>query len=139
MNARLSLSALVFIVAAVIAVIVTTSGGSKSQAQSVAGANASISVKQTPLGQTLTDADGRMLYLFAPDQADMSTLSAGGAGGLAAVHRRRAGRPPWTACRRTRSAPCPERVAPRRSPTTVIPCTTSSATASRARRRPGTE
>ena len=78
MNARLSLSALVFIVAAVIAVIVTTSGGSTSKAQPLAAANASISVKQTALGRMLTDANGRTLYLFAPDKRDMSTLSAAG-------------------------------------------------------------
>lgn len=78
MNVRLSLSALVFIVAAAIAVIVTTSGGSTSQAGPLPPANASISVKQTPLGQTLTDADGRVLYLFAPDKPNMSTLSTAG-------------------------------------------------------------
>ncbi len=78
MNARVSLSALVFIVAAVIAVIVTTSGGSASTVRPRAVANASISVKQTPLGRTLTDADGRALYLFAPDKPNMSTLSAAG-------------------------------------------------------------
>ena len=78
MNARVSLSALVFIVAAVIAVIVTTSGGSASPARPQAAANTSIAVKQTPLGRTLTDADGRVLYLFAPDKPNMSTLSAAG-------------------------------------------------------------
>jgi predicted lipoprotein with Yx(FWY)xxD motif len=90
MNLRLSLSALVFLVAAVIAVIVTTGGGSTSQAQPLTGANASISVKQTPLGQTLTDADGRVLYLFAPDKANMSTLSPAG----------RSVWPPFTSARR---------------------------------------
>jgi predicted lipoprotein with Yx(FWY)xxD motif len=90
MNARLSLSALVFVVAAVIAVIVTTGGGSKSQARPLTGGAASISVKQTPLGRTLTDADGRVLYLFAPDKPNMSTLSAAG----------RAVWPPFTSTRR---------------------------------------
>jgi predicted lipoprotein with Yx(FWY)xxD motif len=78
MHPRLSLSAPIFIVAAAIAVIVTTSGGSTSKAQPLASANASISVKQTALGQMLTDANGRTLYLFAPDKRDMSTLSAAG-------------------------------------------------------------
>jgi predicted lipoprotein with Yx(FWY)xxD motif len=78
MKARLSLSALVFVVAAVIAVIVTTSGGGTSQARSQTVANGSISVTPTPLGRTLTDAHGRVLYLFAPDTPGMSTLSAAG-------------------------------------------------------------
>jgi predicted lipoprotein with Yx(FWY)xxD motif len=78
MKVRLTLSALVFVVAAVIAVIVTTSGGNTSLARAQTGANASVSVAQTPLGRTLTDAHGRVLYLFGPDTPGMSTLSAAG-------------------------------------------------------------
>jgi predicted lipoprotein with Yx(FWY)xxD motif len=90
MNARLSLSALVFIVAAVIAVIVSVGGGSKSQAQTGMGANASISLRQTTLGKTVADANGRTLYLFAPDKPNRSTLSAAG----------RSIWPPFTSARR---------------------------------------
>jgi predicted lipoprotein with Yx(FWY)xxD motif len=78
MNTRLSLSVLAFIAAAIVAVIVTVGGGSKSQARTAAAASASISVKQTSLGKTLSDANGRTLYLFAPDKPNVSTLSAAG-------------------------------------------------------------
>ncbi len=86
---RLSLSALVFVVAALIAVLVSTSGGSTSKARSSSAVSA-ISVKQTPLGDTLTDAQGRVLYRFAPDKPNMSTLSAAG----------RSVWPPFTSTRR---------------------------------------
>ncbi len=82
---RLSLSALVFVVAALIAVLVSTSGGSTSKARSSSAVSA-ISVEQTPLGDTLTDAQGRVLYRFAPDKPNMSTLSAAGESRLAPVH-----------------------------------------------------
>jgi predicted lipoprotein with Yx(FWY)xxD motif len=90
MNARLSLSALAFIVAAAIAVVVTATGGSTSKARATPAASASISVKQTALGSMLTDGSGRTLYLFAPDKRNMSTLSSAG----------RAVWPPFTASRR---------------------------------------
>jgi predicted lipoprotein with Yx(FWY)xxD motif len=90
MNLRLSLSVLAFVVAALIAVLVSTSGGSTSKAQPSGAANASISVKQTPLGGALTDAQGHVLYLFAPDKPGVSTLSAAG----------RAVWPPFTAASR---------------------------------------
>ena len=37
-----------------------------------------ISVKQTSLGKTLVDANGRTLYLFQGDKPNVSTLSAAG-------------------------------------------------------------
>lgn len=74
---RLSLPIVALIVAAVIAAIVATTGSSAKKAPAVA-ANSAVSVQQTPLGKTLADADGRTLYLFAADKANVSTLSAAG-------------------------------------------------------------
>jgi predicted lipoprotein with Yx(FWY)xxD motif len=94
MNLRLSIPIVVFIVAALIAVLVSTSGGSTPKTQAAAAANASISVKQTSVGTTLTDANGRVLYLFAPDKPNVSTLSAAG----------RSVWPPFTSSRRPAAA-----------------------------------
>lgn len=76
-RARLSLSVIVFIVAAAIAVVVSTSSRT-SKALSAPGATAAISVRQTSVGRVLTDANGRTLYLFAGDKPDVSTLSSAG-------------------------------------------------------------
>jgi predicted lipoprotein with Yx(FWY)xxD motif len=65
------------IVAAAIVAIVATTGSSAKKAPPVA-ANSALSVRQTPFGQTLTDANGRTLYLFAADKPNVSTLSAAG-------------------------------------------------------------
>jgi predicted lipoprotein with Yx(FWY)xxD motif len=65
-------------VAAVVAVVVATSGAStNTTAHSVAGGSA-VSVRQTSLGPTLVDANGRTLYLFEADKPNVSTLSAAG-------------------------------------------------------------
>ncbi len=74
----LSLSVIAFVVAAGIAVIVATSGGSTSKALAAPGANSAISIKQTSVGPALTDANGRALYLFAGDKPNVSKLSAAG-------------------------------------------------------------
>jgi predicted lipoprotein with Yx(FWY)xxD motif len=74
---RLSLGAVAVIVAGAIAAIVATTGSSAKKAPAVA-ANSAISVKQTSFGKTLTDANGRTLYLFAGDRPNLSTLSAAG-------------------------------------------------------------
>jgi predicted lipoprotein with Yx(FWY)xxD motif len=72
------MAAVAVVVAAVVAVVVATSGAStKKMAQSVAAGSA-ISVKQTSLGPTLVDANGRTLYLFEADKANVSKLSAAG-------------------------------------------------------------
>lgn len=74
---RLSLPLVAVIVAAVVAAIVSTTGSSATKAPAVPAASA-ISVKQTSLGETLADAKGRTLYLFAGDQRNVSRLSAAG-------------------------------------------------------------
>lgn len=76
-RSRLSLPIIVVIVAALVAVIISTSGSSAKKGPVVA-ANSALSVKQTSLGKTLTDANGRTLYLFAADKPNVSTLSAAG-------------------------------------------------------------
>jgi predicted lipoprotein with Yx(FWY)xxD motif len=73
-NARLSLPIVVLVIAAIVAVIASTSGA-KKQALS---ASPGVSLRQTPLGSTLTDNQGRTLYLFAGDRPNASTLSAAG-------------------------------------------------------------
>lgn len=69
-------AAVAVIAAAAIAVLVATSGASTPK-PAVAAASA-ISVKQTSLGPTLVDANGRTLYLFQADKPNLSTLSAAG-------------------------------------------------------------
>lgn len=75
MNRKLSLPILVVIIAAVVGVFVSTSGGSTRKLQP---AGSSISLTQTSVGKALGDANGRTLYLFASDKPDRSSLSAAG-------------------------------------------------------------
>ena len=75
---RLSLSVVGLVVAAGVALFVLAAGGSTTKAQSAVAANSAISVKQSSLGKTLTDANGRTLYLFANDKPNVSTLSPAG-------------------------------------------------------------
>src|SRR5579864_1182233 len=75
---RLLLPVPVVIVAAAIAAIVATSGGSTNKAQPSVTANSGISLKQTSVGNALADANGRTLYLFAGDKPGVSSLSAAG-------------------------------------------------------------
>jgi predicted lipoprotein with Yx(FWY)xxD motif len=74
---RLSLFIVVVVIAAAVYAVILTTGSSGKKAPAVA-ANSAISVQQTPLGRTLTDANGRTLYLFAADKPNVSTLSAPG-------------------------------------------------------------
>ncbi len=74
---RLLLPIVAVIVAAAIVAIVATTGSSATKTPAVA-ANSAISVHQTSLGKTVTDANGRTLYLFAADKPNVSTLSAAG-------------------------------------------------------------
>jgi predicted lipoprotein with Yx(FWY)xxD motif len=74
---RLSLPILAVIVAAAVAVIVSISGG-KTKAQPAVAAGSAISLKQSSVGNVLTDANGRALYLFAGDDRNVSRLSAAG-------------------------------------------------------------
>lgn len=74
---RLSFAAGIVGIAAIAAVIIAVSGASSNAKPSVAPSSA-ISVKQTSLGKTLVDANGRTLYLFASDTRDVSRLSQAG-------------------------------------------------------------
>ena len=65
-------------IAAVVAIIVASSGGASKTVHPAVAPASSISVKQTPLGRTLVDANGRALYLFQADKRDQSTLSSAG-------------------------------------------------------------
>jgi predicted lipoprotein with Yx(FWY)xxD motif len=74
---RLSIGAIAIVIALAAVVIGATSGGAKTVRLAV-GPTSSISVKQTSLGKTLVDANGRVLYLFEADKRDHSVLSAAG-------------------------------------------------------------
>jgi predicted lipoprotein with Yx(FWY)xxD motif len=76
-NQRLSLPVAVLVIAAIVAVIAST-GGAKKNVQGAVSAGPAVSLRQTPLGSTLTDNQGRTLYLFAGDKPNASTLSAAG-------------------------------------------------------------
>jgi predicted lipoprotein with Yx(FWY)xxD motif len=71
-------AAVAVVVAAAVAVIVATSGASTTKPHPTVAAASAISVKQTSLGPTLVDANGRTLYLFEGDRPNVSTLSAAG-------------------------------------------------------------
>jgi predicted lipoprotein with Yx(FWY)xxD motif len=75
---RLSAAGIATLIAAVIAIIVVTSGGSAKRPSPTVAPNSAISLKQTPLGETLVDANGRTLYLFEGDKRNLSTLSPAG-------------------------------------------------------------
>jgi predicted lipoprotein with Yx(FWY)xxD motif len=74
---RLSLFIPIVAILGIVAVVTTASGGAQRKApQRPAGS--AISVGQTPVGKALVDANGRTLYLFAGDKANVSLLSAAG-------------------------------------------------------------
>lgn len=75
---RLSIAGLALGIAAVVAVVVATSGGSAETVRPSAPSSSAVSLHQTPLGRTLVDANGRSLYLFEGDKPNLSTLSAAG-------------------------------------------------------------
>jgi predicted lipoprotein with Yx(FWY)xxD motif len=75
---RLSFGTVAAAIAAVVVIIVATSGGAAKTARPAVAPASSISIKQTSLGKTLADANGRALYLFEADKRDQSTLSAAG-------------------------------------------------------------
>ena len=58
--------------------VVAVSGGSAKKAQPSVAAGSAIGVKQTSLGKTLVDANGRTLYLFQADKRGVSNLSQAG-------------------------------------------------------------
>jgi predicted lipoprotein with Yx(FWY)xxD motif len=70
---------LTVIVIAVVVLVFAVSGGSAAKrSQPAPAAGHTISVTQTSLGKTLVDANGRTLYLFAGDRANVSRLSGAG-------------------------------------------------------------
>jgi predicted lipoprotein with Yx(FWY)xxD motif len=66
------------VIATVVVIILATSGGAAKTARPAVAPASSISVRQTSLGNTLADANGRVLYLFQGDKRDQSTLSTAG-------------------------------------------------------------
>jgi predicted lipoprotein with Yx(FWY)xxD motif len=74
---RLTVPILAVLIAAFVAVVVATSGGSAKTRPAVASRSA-ISLRQTAPGKTLVDANGRALYLFEADKPNVSTLSGAG-------------------------------------------------------------
>jgi predicted lipoprotein with Yx(FWY)xxD motif len=75
---RLPFAAGIVVIAAIVTALIVVSGGSTTSAKSTASPGSAISLKQTSLGKTLVDANGRTLYLFAGDKRDVSNLSQAG-------------------------------------------------------------
>src|ERR1700751_2376273 len=73
-RSRLTSLILVAVLVAIVAVTATTSGGAQRKVR----AGSAISLRQTPVGKVLVDANGRTLYLFALDKPNVSRLSAAG-------------------------------------------------------------
>jgi predicted lipoprotein with Yx(FWY)xxD motif len=70
--------AVAVVVAAIVAVVVATSGASTKKTSQTVAAGSPISLKQSSLGRTLVDTNGRTLYLFEGDKGNVSTLSPAG-------------------------------------------------------------
>ncbi len=90
---RLPFAAGIVVIAAIVAVIIAISGGSTTSAKTPIASGSAISLKQTSLGKTLVDANGRTLYLFQADGRNVSNLSQAG----------RAVWPPFTAAANPRA------------------------------------
>jgi predicted lipoprotein with Yx(FWY)xxD motif len=75
---RFPLVAVAVLAAAVVAVVVATSGASTKKAPQNVAAGSAISLRKTSLGSILADANGRTLYLFESDTRNVSSLSAAG-------------------------------------------------------------
>jgi predicted lipoprotein with Yx(FWY)xxD motif len=75
---RFSIAVLAIGIAAIVATVVVTSGGSAHTVRPSEPSSSAISLHQTPLGRSIVDANGRALYLFEGDKPDRSTLSAAG-------------------------------------------------------------
>jgi len=78
MNRRILIPGGAAAVAALIAALLLATGGSAKNASPHAAPAAAVAVKQTALGQTLVDANGRTLYLFGSDKPNRRTLSQAG-------------------------------------------------------------
>jgi predicted lipoprotein with Yx(FWY)xxD motif len=66
------------VVAGIAALVVAVSSGMASTTKSMAVRGNALSLKQTPLGDTLVAANGRTLYLFEADKQNASSLSRAG-------------------------------------------------------------
>ena len=84
---RLSFAGVIVAIAVAVGIFVATSGGSAKTIHPTAPAASALSVRQTSLGPTLTDAQGRTLYLFQADKRNVSTLSAAGQAVWPPIHR----------------------------------------------------
>jgi predicted lipoprotein with Yx(FWY)xxD motif len=69
---------LAVVLVGVVVLVIAVSGGSANKAQPPVAGGSAVGVKQTPLGNTLADANGRTLYLFNADKPGVSTLSNAG-------------------------------------------------------------
>ena len=80
MNVKyLTTGVLTTLIAGIAVVVLAVGGGSaKTQPQHTAAAGSAVIIRSTPLGRTLVDANGRTLYLFAGDRANVSRLSGAG-------------------------------------------------------------
>ena len=80
MNIKYLASGVFTIIVAGVAVIVLAVGGSSAKTRPLQSkaAESVISIRNTTLGQTLVDGNGRTLYLFQGDMANVSKLSAAG-------------------------------------------------------------
>ena len=80
MNIKYLTSAGLTIVIAGIAVIILATGGgsAKTRPSQISAAGSAVGVRATSLGKTLVDANGRTLYLFEGDGANVSRLSSAG-------------------------------------------------------------
>jgi predicted lipoprotein with Yx(FWY)xxD motif len=80
MNVKYVTSGVVTILVAGIAVIAFAVGGgtAKTRPQESVAAASAVRIRSTSLGNTLVDANGRTLYLFAGDRANVSRLSGAG-------------------------------------------------------------
>jgi predicted lipoprotein with Yx(FWY)xxD motif len=80
MNIKYLASAgLTIVIAGIVVAVLAVSGGSaQTRPSHRAAAGSAVSIRTTPLGKTLVDANGRTLYLFAGDTANVSKLSNAG-------------------------------------------------------------
>jgi predicted lipoprotein with Yx(FWY)xxD motif len=76
---RTRLSLTLVVMALAVAAIALAAGGSAIPPRA-RPADSAISLKQTSVGEVLTDAQGHTLYLFEGDRRNVSTLSAAGRG-----------------------------------------------------------
>jgi predicted lipoprotein with Yx(FWY)xxD motif len=80
MNVKyLTSGVLTILIAGVVVIVLAVGGGSaKTRPQQSAAPASAVSIRSTSLGKTLVDANGRALYLFAGDRANVSRLSQAG-------------------------------------------------------------